>query len=68
MSFLSKLLTHVPKDSFKIPMADFIALEHYEADGNVYEIYKHKDSNVQIVVNVDTMKVVDIKPGRYMYY
>ncbi|MFD9628641.1 hypothetical protein [Peribacillus muralis] len=68
MTFLSKLLKNVPTENFKLPMNEFVPIGVYGADGETFEMYRHKDSNIRIVVNLDTMKVVDIQTGRRTYY
>ncbi|MCS0827417.1 hypothetical protein NX029_26235 [Cytobacillus firmus] len=65
MSFLSKLFKNVPRNHFKLPMEDFKAIHSYEADGETYEVFQHSETRVQLIVQVDTLKVVDIKAGRY---
>jgi hypothetical protein len=64
MSILRELFKNIPSDNFKLPMRDFVSLGSYESNGELYEIFKHQDSRIQLIVNVDTLKVIDIKIGR----
>ena len=64
---MKNLFANVPKDHFKLPMKDFKAVGNYEADNKLYEIFQHKEQRVQIIVNVDTLKVIDVKVGRYKF-
>jgi hypothetical protein len=65
MSILSKLFQHVPRNHFKLPTKDFKCIHTYTADNETYEIFQHTNTRVQVIVNVDSQKVVNIKAGRF---
>lgn len=64
--FFRKLFKNVPKDSFTIAMDNFVAVETYESNGEVFEVFKQKDSKLHLIVNVDTLEVIGFQFGRHI--
>jgi hypothetical protein len=63
MKWLRQLFKYVPSEHFKLPIKDFYPLYSTEINGQTYEVFKHKESRLQIIVNVETLEVEGIKIG-----
>jgi hypothetical protein len=59
------LFKHVPSENFKLPMKDFKSIGTHAVNGELYEVFKHTDSRLQIMVHVDSLKVEFVKVGRF---
>jgi hypothetical protein len=63
---LEYIFKNVPKTHFKLEDSGFVSTgSAYYVDGDFHDEFRHQESPLSVIVNVDTNTIVAVKYGRY---